>query len=100
MSYSENPYASPDVFAAQAAADARADFLTKTYLHLAGAIALGAWLLQPRQPEAPPRLPTHLTLTLPEGEMAVTGQAWLDREWSSQPLAETQRALRAVCARR
>ena len=30
------------------------------------------------------------TLTLPEGEMAVTGQAWLDREWSSQPLAETQ----------
>jgi FtsH-binding integral membrane protein len=40
MSYSENPYASPDVFAAQAAADARADFLTKTYLHLAGAIAL------------------------------------------------------------
>ncbi len=40
MSYSENPYASRDVFAAQAAADARADFLTKTYLHLAGAIAL------------------------------------------------------------
>ncbi len=40
MSYSENPYAAPDVFAAQAAADARADFLTKTYLHLAGAIAL------------------------------------------------------------
>jgi FtsH-binding integral membrane protein len=40
MSYAENPYRSPDVFAAQAAADARADFLTKTYLHLAGAIAL------------------------------------------------------------
>ena len=40
MSYSDNPYAPPDVFAAQAAADARADFLTKTYLHLAGAIAL------------------------------------------------------------
>jgi uncharacterized protein len=40
MSYSENPYAAPDVFAAQAAADARADFLTKTYLHLAGAIAV------------------------------------------------------------
>ncbi len=40
MSYSENPYASRDVFAAQAAADARADFLTKTYLHLAGAIAV------------------------------------------------------------
>lgn len=40
MSYSENPYAPPDVFAAQAAVDARADFLTKTYLHLAGAIAL------------------------------------------------------------
>ncbi len=30
------------------------------------------------------------TLTLPEGEIAVTGSAWLDREWSSQPLAETQ----------
>lgn len=30
------------------------------------------------------------TLTLPEGEVAVTGQAWLDREWSSQPLAENQ----------
>ena len=40
MSYSDNPYAPTDVFAAQAAADARADFLTKTYLHLAGAIAL------------------------------------------------------------
>lgn len=30
------------------------------------------------------------TLTLPEGEIAVTGSAWLDREWSSQPLAEDQ----------
>ncbi|RYH04058.1 iron ABC transporter permease [Salipiger sp. IMCC34102] len=30
------------------------------------------------------------TLTLPEGEIEVTGNAWLDREWSSQPLAETQ----------
>ncbi|MHB0951198.1 MAG: lipocalin-like domain-containing protein [Allorhizobium sp.] len=30
------------------------------------------------------------TLTLPEGEVAVTGQAWLDREWSSQPLAADQ----------
>lgn len=30
------------------------------------------------------------TLTLPEGEVAVTGQAWLDREWSSQPLSEDQ----------
>ncbi len=29
-------------------------------------------------------------LTLPEGDVAVTGTAWLDREWSSQPLAETQ----------
>ena len=31
------------------------------------------------------------TLTLPEGDVAVTGQAWLDREWSSQPLAEDQK---------
>ena len=31
------------------------------------------------------------TLTLPEGEVPVTGSAWLDREWSSQPLAEDQR---------
>lgn len=30
------------------------------------------------------------TLTLPEGPVAVTGTAWLDREWSSQPLSETQ----------
>ncbi|MEM8570731.1 MAG: lipocalin-like domain-containing protein [Pseudomonadota bacterium] len=31
------------------------------------------------------------TLTLPEeGEIAVTGSAWLDREWSSQPLSERQ----------
>jgi predicted secreted hydrolase len=30
------------------------------------------------------------TLSLPGGEVAVTGQAWLDREWSSQPLAADQ----------
>jgi predicted secreted hydrolase len=30
------------------------------------------------------------TLTLPEGEIPVTGTAWLDREWSSQPLASDQ----------
>lgn len=30
------------------------------------------------------------TLKLPGGEVAVTGSAWLDREWSSQPLGETQ----------
>lgn len=30
------------------------------------------------------------TLTLPEGAVQVTGNAWLDREWSSQPLAEDQ----------
>lgn len=30
------------------------------------------------------------TLTLPHGPVAVTGQAWLDREWSSQPLAADQ----------
>ncbi len=30
------------------------------------------------------------TLTLPDGDVGVTGQAWLDREWSSQPLAEDQ----------
>ena len=30
------------------------------------------------------------TLTLPEGEVPVTGNAWLDREWSSQPLAADQ----------
>lgn len=40
MSYANNPYASPgQTFAAQAAADERADFITKTYIHLAGAIA-------------------------------------------------------------
>jgi predicted secreted hydrolase len=30
------------------------------------------------------------TLTLPGGEVPVTGRAWLDREWSSQPLASDQ----------
>lgn len=30
------------------------------------------------------------TLSLPEGDVEVTGTAWLDREWSSQPLSETQ----------
>ena len=30
------------------------------------------------------------TLNLPEGPITVTGQAWLDREWSSQPLASDQ----------
>lgn len=29
-------------------------------------------------------------LDLPDGRREVTGQAWLDREWSSQPLAGTQ----------
>ena len=30
------------------------------------------------------------TLTLPEGEVRVTGTGWMDREWSSQYLAESQ----------
>ncbi|MEM7632264.1 MAG: lipocalin-like domain-containing protein [Pseudomonadota bacterium] len=30
------------------------------------------------------------TLHLPEGSVAVTGTAWLDREWSSQPLSGRQ----------
>ncbi|MEM9909263.1 MAG: lipocalin-like domain-containing protein [Pseudomonadota bacterium] len=30
------------------------------------------------------------TLHLPEGEVSVTGSAWLDREWSSQPLSDNQ----------
>ncbi|WP_299143001.1 lipocalin-like domain-containing protein [uncultured Tateyamaria sp.] len=30
------------------------------------------------------------TLTLSDGPVQVTGSAWLDREWSSQPLSETQ----------
>lgn len=30
------------------------------------------------------------TLTLPEGKIPVTGSAWLDHEWSSQPLAQDQ----------
>jgi predicted secreted hydrolase len=29
-------------------------------------------------------------LSLPQGDVPVTGAAWLDREWSSQPLAEDQ----------
>ncbi|WP_101068151.1 lipocalin-like domain-containing protein [Roseovarius salinarum] len=30
------------------------------------------------------------TLALPGGDVGVTGRAWLDREWSSQPLSESQ----------
>jgi predicted secreted hydrolase len=30
------------------------------------------------------------TLTLPSGTVPVTGTAWLDREWSSRPLTESQ----------
>ncbi len=30
------------------------------------------------------------TLTLPQGDVKVRGTAWVDREWSSQPLAEDQ----------
>lgn len=30
------------------------------------------------------------TLQLPSGDVAVSGTAWLDREWSSQPLADNQ----------
>ena len=30
------------------------------------------------------------TITLPEGRIEVTGRAWLDREWSSQPLTDSQ----------
>ena len=30
------------------------------------------------------------TLTLPNGDIYVTGDAWLDREWSSKPLSATQ----------
>lgn len=41
MSYAENPYRSPmGDFAALATADERVGFITKTYLHLAGAITL------------------------------------------------------------
>ncbi|MGJ8583947.1 MAG: lipocalin-like domain-containing protein [Marinosulfonomonas sp.] len=29
-------------------------------------------------------------LKLPDGDVPVTGSAWLDREWSSQPLSDTQ----------
>ncbi len=40
MSYSDNPYAAPySTFAAQATVNERAEFITKTYAHLAGAIA-------------------------------------------------------------
>ncbi len=30
------------------------------------------------------------TLNLPDGDVPVTGTAWLDREWSSQPLSDDQ----------
>ncbi|NAZ37603.1 lipocalin-like domain-containing protein [Rubellimicrobium sp. CFH 75288] len=37
-----------------------------------------------------PFLAAEGTLLLPEGEVAVTGTAWIDREWSSQPLSPDQ----------
>ena len=37
-----------------------------------------------------PFLQVSGTLHLPQGDVAVNGQAWLDREWSSQPLAADQ----------
>ena len=45
MSYAQNPYQGQlGDFAALAAADERSTFITKTYMHLAGAIALFAAL--------------------------------------------------------
>ena len=42
MNYSDDNYQTPmgGMFAAQAAAGERSDFITKTYLHLAGAVGL------------------------------------------------------------
>lgn len=37
-----------------------------------------------------PFLAAEGELFTPEGRVAVTGQAWMDREWSSQPLAPDQ----------
>ncbi|SDX83315.1 lipocalin-like domain-containing protein [Citreimonas salinaria] len=37
-----------------------------------------------------PFFDAHGTITLPSGVVEVTGTAWLDREWSSQPLASGQ----------
>jgi predicted secreted hydrolase len=37
-----------------------------------------------------PRFGVSGTITTPDGDIPVTGQAWLDREWSSQPLADNQ----------
>ena len=37
-----------------------------------------------------PFLAIEGTLRLPDGDVPVTGTAWLDREWSSQPLADRQ----------
>ena len=37
-----------------------------------------------------PRFAVEGTITLPRGEIPVRGSAWLDREWSSQPLAQEQ----------
>jgi FtsH-binding integral membrane protein len=56
MSYADNPYRAPlGDFAAMAAVDERTSFITRTYLHLAGAVtlfvALEAVLLQTAVPE-------------------------------------------------
>ena len=37
-----------------------------------------------------PHIQVEGKLSLPEGDIDVAGLAWLDREWSSQPLTETQ----------
>ena len=47
MSYAENPYQAPQyTFAAQAAENERADFIVKTYAHLAGGLRL-SWPWRP-----------------------------------------------------
>lgn len=37
-----------------------------------------------------PRFDVSGTVESPDGSIAVTGEAWLDREWSSQPLSSNQ----------
>ncbi len=37
-----------------------------------------------------PRYALSGVITLPDGTVPVTGSAWLDREWSSQPLSDNQ----------
>jgi FtsH-binding integral membrane protein len=90
MSYSENPYQSPGAFgtiAARAEPSERADFIRKTYLHLAGAvlafIGLEALLLNSPLAAALPDLMLSTRYSWLIVMIAFVGVSYLAQTWAS-----------------